>query len=58
MDGWTYAYDVLDELVRQTNARGEVTTMTYDVIGRQLTRSEPSLTSTWRYDRYANGQAC
>ncbi len=58
MGTWTYAYNVLGELVRQTNARGEVTNMTYDLLGRQLTRSEPSLSSTWRYDRYANGTLC
>jgi RHS repeat-associated protein len=35
---WTYAYDSANQLISQTDARGKVTGMTYDKLGRLLTR--------------------
>jgi len=52
---WTYQYNGLGELVRQTDARGFVTATQYDVIGRQRLRSETQpnaadAITTWNYD--------
>lgn len=58
MGTWSYAYNALGELTKQTNARSEVTTLAYDLLGRMLTRTEVGLTSTWSYDKYADGSAC
>ena len=33
-------------------------TLAYDRLGRLTQRAEPELTSTWSYDRYADGTAC
>jgi RHS repeat-associated protein len=33
-------------------------TLAYDKLGRATQRIEPEFTSTWRYDRYANGSDC
>ena len=40
---------------RQTDAAGQITTVTYDLLGRITQRVEPDLTSTWTYDTAANG---
>lgn len=55
MGTWTYAYDVLNQLVRQTDAKAQVTTFAYDKLGRMKTRSEPDLVSTWTYDSCTRG---
>jgi RHS repeat-associated protein len=34
------------------------TTLAYDRMGRLTSRAEPEYTSTWHYDRYADGSAC
>ena len=47
MGSWSYLYNALGELIRQTDAKGQVGTLTYDVLGRMLTRNEPDLNSTW-----------
>ncbi|MGH1353269.1 MAG: RHS repeat domain-containing protein, partial [Methyloligellaceae bacterium] len=59
---WTYRYNALGQIVDQVNAKGEVTRMTYDVLGRVLTRIDDadginpeSRTSTWTYDTATNG---
>jgi len=53
---WSYKYNTFGELVSQTDAKGQTVTMTYDALGRMLTRSD-KLTdgsvesdSTWVYD--------
>lgn len=58
MGYWTYSYDVLGHLVKQVNSRNEVTLFSYDLLGRMISRSEPSLNSTWKYDRYADNTLC
>lgn len=50
MGGWTYEYNVLGELVKQTDAKQQVTTFTYDTLGRLTKRIEPGMTSEWGYD--------
>ena len=37
---WTYDYNSLGELTKQTDARGVITTMGYDVLGRLATRTD------------------
>ena len=44
---WTYAYDTASELVSQTDAKSETTTLSYDVLGRMTQRVEPDMTSVW-----------
>jgi len=34
------------------------TTIAYDKLGRSTQRVEPEYTTTWHYDKYANGSAC
>lgn len=59
---WNYTYDALGELLTQQSANqavaGTSTTMTYDVLGRMISRVEPEYTSNWSYDHYANSSAC
>jgi YD repeat-containing protein len=55
LGAWTYAYDTASELVSQTDAKGQTTTLSYDKLGRMTGRNEPDLTSTWTYDTAANG---
>ncbi|QNW97211.1 hypothetical protein IC797_12790 [Acinetobacter seifertii] len=38
------------------DAKGQVTTFQYDVLGRLKQRTEPELTSTWVWDSAANGK--
>jgi len=57
-----YEYDALGQLVRQQSAKqlaaNTDTTLTYDVLGRMTSRTEPEYTSTWTYDKYADGSPC
>lgn len=50
MGGWIYEYDTLGELVKQTDAKQQVTSFSYDKLGRMTQRVEPGLTSDWIYD--------
>ena len=64
----TYAYNGFDELVKQTGAAGNVQAMTYDALGRLITRqdsapdgadadTDPDIESkvTWTWDTTSNG---
>jgi RHS repeat-associated protein len=44
---WTYDFLPLGELRSQTNARGQLTTFSYDRLSRPVKRSEPEGTTTW-----------
>lgn len=65
MGRWQYEYNALGELVMQKDARGVVTRMTYDELGRMKTRIDaaegttsghlPSTTS-WIYDTFYPGK--
>lgn len=39
---WAYVYDKANRLIGQTDARGLASTMSYDALGRLLTRSSPA----------------
>ncbi|WP_437587639.1 RHS repeat domain-containing protein [Sorangium sp. So ce1000] len=59
-EAWTtlvtrYGYNAVDELVRVTDARGNVTTAAYDTLGRMVALTSPDMGRTeWRYDRSGN----
>jgi RHS repeat-associated protein len=62
---WSYAYDALGQLRRQTEARivtatGQpaVTEMRYDVLGRLIERLNPSQNATWYHDKDEAGAWC
>jgi YD repeat-containing protein len=55
MGSWSYSYNVLGELVSQTDAKAQTVTMAYDALGRMVSRTEPEGTTTWSYDTAANG---
>jgi YD repeat-containing protein len=47
---WTYAYNGFGDLLTQTDAKGQITTLTYDVLGRMITKTGAAGTATWVYD--------
>jgi RHS repeat-associated protein len=47
---WTYQYNCLGELIRQTDAKDQTVTMDYDQLGRLKSRSELEGTTVWTYD--------
>jgi RHS repeat-associated protein len=50
---WTYEYNCLGELTRQTDAKDQTVTMEYDQLGRLKNRSELEGTTVWTYDTAA-----
>ncbi|MCC7490481.1 MAG: VCBS repeat-containing protein, partial [Gammaproteobacteria bacterium] len=50
---WSYVPNSLGELTSQTNARGQTLQVTYDLLGRPLTRVEPEGTTTWTWGTQA-----
>jgi RHS repeat-associated protein len=46
---WSFTYDAFGELLSQVDAKGQTTTITYDALGRAVTRTESGLYSTWTY---------
>ena len=56
---WTYRYNALGLLVEQTDAKGQRTDVTYDVLERMLTRTDDATgtpqTATWTYDTATKG---
>jgi RHS repeat-associated protein len=46
---WKYVYDSLGRLVRQTDSKGQTSTLSYDVLGRMVARNELDMSSTWTY---------
>ncbi len=47
----TYAYDVMGNLLSVTDAKGNVTTMTYDALGRKLMMNDPDMHAvSYQYD--------
>src|SRR5215207_1213472 len=65
MGNWSYAYDGLGNLTRQTDARGQRICMYYDALNRLTGKhyrtndscptSSPSLNVSYQYDNGANG---
>src|SRR6266581_309874 len=56
MGSWNYGYNSLGELVRQTDAKGQIQTVLYDPLGRIQSRTTPEGTSSWIYDNAPWGQ--
>jgi RHS repeat-associated protein len=50
LGSWHYFYDGFGELVRQVDAHGNVTTMSYDRMGRVTSRTDGSGTAYWLYN--------
>jgi YD repeat-containing protein len=53
-----YAWNAAGDLVRRTDAKGQVTVLQHDGLGRLVRRVEPDLDSRWHYGRHADGSAC
>lgn len=52
--GWTYSYNAFGELIQQTDAKGQTTSLTYDdALGRLTKRTEPDLTTQFVYGNAA-----
>jgi YD repeat-containing protein len=45
LGAWTYSYDTASELVSQTDAKSQTSTLGYDLLGRMTRRVEPDMTS-------------
>lgn len=57
---WSYSYNPLGQLVSQTDAKAQVTRMSFDALGRMLTRIDDAAgaspqTSSWVYDTGLKG---
>lgn len=50
MGTWQYRYNIFGELIWQKNAKSQIVTVTYDTLGRMVTRVESEGTTTWTYD--------
>lgn len=46
---WRYRYNGFGQVIGQTNAKGQTTTIQYDRLGRPINRTEPEGKSTWVY---------
>ena len=56
MGHWEYTHNALGELVKQKDAKFQHVFMTYDVLGRMVSRQALGTTSTWTYDTALNGK--
>jgi RHS repeat-associated protein len=54
MGSWTYNYDGFGDVMVQSDTLSQVTTMTYDALGRMTSRTDPTGTAQWVYDSDAN----
>jgi RHS repeat-associated protein len=54
MGSWTYSYDAYGELVSQTDAKLQTSTLVYDVLGRVIQRKDGASNANWDYDSGAN----
>jgi RHS repeat-associated protein len=50
LGSWTYVFDGFGDLVSQTDAKGQQTTMIHDALGRMISRTDSSGTAQWVYD--------
>ena len=55
MGEWSYAYNALGQLVSQTDAKNQTTTMQYDQLGRMYERIAPDGTGKWFFDNTGEG---
>ena len=52
---YTYEYDKVGNIIKQIDGNGNITTYTYDAIGRQLTKTNAlGQTTTYAYDEMGN----
>ena len=52
---WSYKYNALGELIKQTKVGDDTSTETYyDIRGRKFFLKEPGVRSFWEYDLYSN----
>ncbi|EGG95113.1 Rhs family protein [gamma proteobacterium IMCC1989] len=49
MGRWRYEYNGFGEIIRQTDAKNQVSQVVYDRLGRMVKRTEPEGQSTWTY---------
>lgn len=54
MGTWKYRYNIFGELIWQKDNNSQIVTMTYDDLGRMITRTEAEGTTTWTYDTSPN----
>jgi RHS repeat-associated protein len=54
---WAYDYYPLGELRAQTNARGQVTTFSYDRLSRPVSRTEPEGTTAWTWGTLSSSRS-
>jgi RHS repeat-associated protein len=47
---WRYSYNVLNQLVLQTDAKGQSTAFSHDLLGRVVERDESDMMACWTYD--------
>ena len=52
---WRYEYDPFQRVVRQIDAKGQITTMEYDVAGRPKRRVAQDASTIWEYDTAKHG---
>lgn len=57
MGAWQYRYNTFGELIWQKDAKGQITTLAYDALGRLASRVEPEGTTAWTYDSSSAGGA-
>jgi RHS repeat-associated protein len=50
MGTWRYDYDAFGNLTSQTDAKGQITKLRYDLLDRPLGREAPDRKDTWEYD--------
>lgn len=50
MGTWQYRYNVFGELIWQKDAKNQIVTLGYDLLGRLTSRVEAEGTTTWTYD--------
>ncbi|HWV16533.1 MAG TPA: RHS repeat-associated core domain-containing protein, partial [Cellvibrio sp.] len=53
---WTYSYNAFGELITQKDAKGQVTRMGYDQLGRMIKRQDEEQTR-WFYDKSLDGSS-
>ena len=51
-----YTYNALGEVLSKTDAKNQLRRFTYDKLGRQLSRIEPTDTTNWTYDTATKGK--
>lgn len=56
MGVWNYEYNSLGELLKQTDAKGQQVTFTYDLLSRLSSRTDPgSVVTNWNWGNSASG---